>query len=284
MSLAARLHQHPLLHPLLQTRRRDVPWQVVLRNTVATVLPLAIGASTGHLAAGLGISVGALVTMFADQPGAYRLRVQRMLLIALAAAIAAFAGSILGQWSGALLVVAALWGFAAALLVAIGPHATRAGMISMILLVIMGAEPQPAAAALTAATLILAGGVLQTLFAIAAWPLQQYRPERFALAEALRGLDDAARQPIIAGASIPLPPSLDDLQSLLFGAGRAIEAFWVLSELAERMRVELFALADVQSACTSPSLPSAIQSARHAAADVLAAITAALEKAAPPQA
>ncbi len=288
MNLAARLHQHPLLQTLLQTRRRDVPWQVVLRNTVATVLPLAIGAGTGHLAAGLGISVGALVTMFADQPGAYRLRVQRMLLTALAAAIAAFAGSILGQWSGALLVVAALWGFAAALLVAIGPHATRAGMISMILLVIMGAEPQPAAAALTAATLILAGGVLQTLFAIAAWPLQQYRPERFALADALRGLNDAARQPIIAGASIPLPPSLDDLQSLLFGAGRArgraIEAFWVLSELAERMRVELFALADVQSACTSPSLPSAIQSARHAAADVLAAIAAALEKAAPPQA
>ena len=288
MDFAARMPHHPLLRPLLRTGRRDVPWGVALRNTVATVLPLAIGAGTGHLAAGLGVSVGALVTMFADQPGPYRLRVQRMLLAALAAAIAAFAGSILGQWSGALLAATALWGFAAGLLVAIGPHATRAGMISMILLVIMGAEPQAAPAALSAAALIFAGGVLQLLFAISAWPLQRYRPERFALAEALRGLANAARQPVIAGTSIPLPPSLDDLQSLLFGAGRArgraIEAFQVLSESADRMRMELFTLADLQLACSSPSLSDAVQSARHAAADVLEAISAALDQGAAPQA
>ncbi|MGH8141834.1 MAG: FUSC family protein [Steroidobacteraceae bacterium] len=288
MNFIARLHLRPLLRPLLQTRRRDVPWGVALRNTVATVLPLAIGFGTGHLVTGLGVSVGALVTMFADQPGPYRLRVQRMVLAALAGAIAAFAGSILGQWAGALLAATALWGFAAGLLVAIGPHATRAGMISMILLVIMGAEPRAAAAALTAAELIFAGGVLQALFAISAWPLQRYRPERLALVEALRGLARAARQRVFAGTPIPLPASLDDLQSLLFGPGRAraraIEAFWVLSELAERMRVELFALADLQLACTAPSLTSAVQSARHAAADVLEAICAALEHGAPPQA
>jgi uncharacterized membrane protein YccC len=288
MDFAARLHHHPLLYPLLQMGRRDVPWGVALRNTFATVLPLAVGASTGHLAAGLGVSVGALVTMFADQPAPYRLRVQRMLLVALAAAVAAFAGSILGKWSEALLGATALWGFGAGLLVAIGPHASRAGMISMILLVIMGAEPQAAAPALTAAALIFAGGVLQALFAISAWPLQRYRPERVALAGALRGLAAAARQPVLAGTSIPLPPSLDDLQSLLFGAGsargRAIEAFRILSELAERMRVELFTLADVQLACTSPSLSSAVQAARYAAADTLETISAALEHGAPPQA
>jgi uncharacterized membrane protein YccC len=226
--------------------------------------------------------------MFADQPGPYRLRAQRMLLAAVAAAIAGFAGSMLGHWPWAFLVVTALWGFVAALLVAVGPHATRAGIISMILLVIMGAEPQPAAAAMAAAALLLAGGVLQTLLAIAAWPLQRYRPERFAVVQALRGLIGIARQPASAGASIPLPPSLDDLQSLMFGAGRArgraIEAFWVLSELSERMRVELFALADLQSACTSLSLTAAVQLARIAAAEVLAAIAAALEHGEPPQA
>ena len=160
MTLAGRL-RHPLLHTLVQTQRPDVPWSVAARNTAAIVLPLAIGAASGHLAAGLGVSAGALNTMFADQPGPYRLRLRRMLLTALAAGLAAFAGSILGESRLALVIVAALWGFAAALLVALGPHATRAGLISMILLVVLGAEPLATAEALPVALLIVAGGVLQ---------------------------------------------------------------------------------------------------------------------------
>ncbi|MEO7149760.1 MAG: FUSC family membrane protein, partial [Rhodanobacteraceae bacterium] len=189
----------PLLHTLFQTQRPDVPWRVAMRNTAAAVLPLAIGALAGHLSIGLAISAGALNTMFADQPGPYRLRLRRLLFTALAAGIAAFAGSLLGEWPLALLIVAALWGFAAALLVAVGPHATRAGLISMILLVVLGATPHAAWQALPAALLIVAGGVLQTLFAIAAWPLQRYRPERLALAAALRGIAALALRNVARG-------------------------------------------------------------------------------------
>ncbi len=288
MAIAERLQQYPLLHMLVHTNPRDVPATVALRNTAAVVLPLAIGAATGHLAAGLGISAGALNTTFADQPGPYRLRVQRMLLAALAAGLAAFAGSILGQWLPALLAALALWGFAAALLVAVGPHATRVGLISMILLVVLGAEQQPVAQAWAAAALIFAGGVLQTLFAIAAWPLQRYRPERLALAQAFRGLADFARTDSVRASPIALPPSLNDLQALMFGAGRArgraVEAFRVLTELAERIRLELFALAHQQSQPESAGLRGTLAEARSSSADVLTAIAVALEQAAPPQA
>src|SRR5690348_9280073 len=284
----ATLLRHPLLHTLVQTQRRDVPWRVALRNTAAIVLPLAIGALTGHLAAGLGVSAGALNTMFADQPGPYRLRLRRMLFTALAAGVAAFAGSVLGEWRIALVIVAALWGFAAALLVALGPHATRAGLISMILLVVLGAEPLAATEAWPAALLIFAGGVLQTVFAIAAWPLQRYRPERMAVAEALRGIASLGRRGIASGESVPLPPSLNDLQALLFGSGRArrpaVEAFQVLAELAERMRIELFALADLQSHASSDSLRDSLQAVRQCAAAVLDALAAALEHGAAPEA
>src|SRR6185312_1021707 len=221
MTLLARLRETPLLHPLVATQERDVPWPVALRNTAAIVSPLAIGALTDHLGAGLGISAGALNVMFVDQPGPYLLRLQRMLLAALASGVAAFAGSVFGQWPIALLVVAALWGFGSALLVAIGPDATRAGLSSLVLLVIMGAEPHAARDAWPAALLILGGGVLQALFAIAAWPLQRYRPERLALAHAFRGLADFARTDVPRNAVVALPPSLNDLQTLLFGAGRA---------------------------------------------------------------
>ncbi|MBS0432025.1 MAG: FUSC family protein, partial [Proteobacteria bacterium] len=280
--------RHPLLHPLLQTQRPDVPWRVAARNTAAIALPLAIGAVAGHLDAGLGVSAGALNTMFADQPGPYRLRMRRMLLTALVAGVAAFAGSVLGEWPLALLIVTALWGFAAAFLVALGPHASRAGLISMILLVVMAAEPQASAQALPAALLIFAGGALQTLFAIAAWPLQRYRPERMAVANALRQLAGLARRNVAPGDDTLLPPSLNELQSLLFGSGRArgraVEAFQVLAQLSERMRIELLALADLQSGCKSPSLLDTLQAIRQAAAGVLDALAAALEQAAPPQA
>ncbi len=284
---AATLRQHPLLSPLLAINRRNVPWVVALRNTAAIVLPIAAGELAGHLMAGLAIAVGALVTMFADQPGAYRLRLQRTLLTALAAGAAAFAGSFFGQWHPALVLVAVLWTFAGALLAAVGPHATRAGMVSMILLIIMGAEPHTAIGALPGAALIFGGGVLQSLIAIAAWPLQRYRPERLALAGAFCGLAGTARQPVDA-AGTSLPPSLNDLQSLLHGAGRArgraVEAFHVLAELAERARIELLALADLESSCGNPSLCAAIREMRHAAADLLHALAGALMHAEPPAA
>ena len=287
MTPAPSLREHPLLHSLLHTGKRDVPAMVAVRNTAAIVLPLAVGSLTGHLLAGLGISAGALNTMFADQPGPYRLRLRRMLLTALAAGVAAFAGSVLGQWPVALLLAAALWGFGAGLLVAIDAHVTRVGLTSLILLVIMGAEPHAMPEAWPAAALIFAGGVLQTLFAIAAWPLQRYRPERLALAQAFGGLADFARASVAHDSLVALPPSLNDVQALMFGVGRArgraVEAFRVLAELAERIRLELFALAQQQSHSGEPGVRDILADARAAAAGVLATIVAALEQAAPPQ-
>lgn len=282
------LREHPLLHSLLHTGPRDVPTTVALRNTVAIVLPLAVGTLTGHLLAGLGISAGALNTMFADQPGPYRLRLRRMLLTALAAGVAAFAGSVLGQWPLALLLATAMWGFGAGLLVAIDAHVTRVGLTSLILLVIMGAEPHAVREAWPAAVLILAGGVLQTLFAIAAWPLQRYRPERLALAQAFRALAGFARIDIAHDGAVALPPSLNDLQMLLFGEGRArgraVEAFRVLAELAERIRLELFAVAQQETRCSATDERESLAASRKAATEVLDAIAVALEQAAPPQA
>lgn len=288
MTPAPSLREHPLLHSLLHTGKRDVPVTVALRNTAAIVLPLAIGSLTGHLLAGLGVSAGALNTMFADQPGPYRLRLRRMLLTALAAGVAVFAGSVLGQWPLALLLAAGAWGFGAGMLVAIDAHVTRVGLTSLILLVIMGAEPRAVPEAWPAAALIFAGGVLQTLFAIAAWPLQRYRPERLALAQSFRGLATFARASVTQASAVELPPSLNDLQALLFGEGRArgraVEAFRVLAELAERIRLELFAVAHQEALCSAQAERDALAASRLAAAGVLEAIALALEQAAPPQA
>jgi uncharacterized membrane protein YccC len=271
-----------MLRSLIQIKPRDVPLRVALRNTAAVVLPLGIGIASGHVAIGLGVAAGALNTMFTDQPGPYRLRMQRMLLTALAAGISAFTGSLLGANTPLLAIAALLWGVGGGLLVALGTDAGRAGLTSMILLVIMGAQPRDAIGALAAAGLIFSGGVLQTLFAIAAWPLQRYRPERTAIAEICRQLATSARRGTAQTQAPPVTQALLDVESLLHGTHRArgtiMETFRVLAELVERIRLELLALGDLGATLEEGEIKATLGRALEYAARALDALADALER------
>lgn len=271
-----------MLRSLIQLKPRDVPLRVALRNTAAVVLPLGVGIASGHVAIGLGVAAGALNTMFTDQPGPYRMRMQRMLLTALAAGISAYAGSLLGANTPLLVIAALLWGVGGGLLVALGTDAGRAGLTSMILLVIMGAQPRDPAGALAAAALIFSGGVLQTLFAIAAWPLQRYRPERTAIAEICRQLAASARHSPEQTQAPPVTQALLDVESLLHGTHRArgtiMETFRVLAELVERIRLELLALGDLGATLGEGEIKATLGRALEYAARTLDALADALER------
>jgi uncharacterized membrane protein YccC len=277
-------HDAAMLDSLLAMKPRDVPLRVALRNTAAVVLPLGIGIASGHEAAGLGVAAGALNTMFTDQPGPYRLRMQRMLLTGLAAALSAFVGSVLGAHAVLFVLAALLWGVAGGMLVALGPDAGRAGMTSMILLVITGAQPRAPAEALAAGALILAGGALQTLFAVAAWPLQRYRPERQALAQVCRQLGTSARSGADPTQAPPVTQELLDVESLLHGTHRArgdvMDTFRVLAELVERIRLELLVLVDLRAQVPAPAA-STLGRVLEYAARVLDALAAALDAGSP---
>src|SRR6185312_7884826 len=237
-----------ILRVLLQTKRAEVPWRVLLRNTAAVIVPLALGIAAGRVAVGLGICVGAIVTMYSDQPGPYRQRLVRLLAVSAAGGLAAFIGMVLGGQLSALLAATAIIGFAGALLVVFGDAAGRVGMAAMILLVITAAHPAAGAwAALQSAALIAGGGLLLTLFSIAAWPLQRYGPEREALAAVYHELATLARQRSVDGGAAPaLSDAMTALQHTLLGPHRArgavMDSFGVLLELAERIRLELTAL------------------------------------------
>src|SRR3546814_2400630 len=92
-------------------------------------------------------------------------------------------------------------------------------MTSMIVLVVTADLQVPIVLAPAVATLIFAGGILQMLMAVAAWPLQRYRPERFALATVMQQLAEVARSR--PDASQPPPVSMrseehtSELQSLM---------------------------------------------------------------------
>jgi uncharacterized membrane protein YccC len=275
-----------MLRPLLQLKPRDVPLRVALRNTAAVVVPLGAGIAAGHTAIGLGIAAGALNTMFLDQPGPYRLRMQRMLLTAVAAGVSAFAGSVIGGDTRLLTLIALVWGVAGGLLVALGPNAGRSGLTSMILLVITAATPMKPIEALAAALLIFAGGTLQMLFAIAAWPLQRYRPERQALAALSAQLAANARRPSKEAQAPPVTQALLDVESLLHSPHRArgevMETFRVLAGIVERIRRELLAIGDLEAMLDDDEAKATLARLREYAARTLGALADALERGASP--
>ncbi|MEY2170076.1 MULTISPECIES: FUSC family protein [unclassified Rhodanobacter] len=282
MSSSAYSLRAQLVESLTHIKRPDVPLWVVLRNTLAVVLPLGVGLAMGYPEVGLGVGAGALDTMFSDQPGPYRQRMRRLLLAALVAGLAALLGFTIGGQLLPMLLATAAFGFCGGMLVVFGADAARVGMTSMILLVIAAATPISSTNALLASALIACGGLLLALLAVAAWPLQRYRPERHALAEVYAGLAALARQP---GQDNDANPALTDamtaLQHTLLGRyrahGRAMEAFAVLLELAERIRLELMAISELHAA------PAAHARYRLRAARVLDAVARALENAEPPQ-
>jgi uncharacterized membrane protein YccC len=163
------------------------------------------------------------------------------------------------------------------MLVALGPEAARMGLTSMILLVVTAAEPRAPAEAIGPVLLIFSGGALLTLFAIAAWPLRGYRPERAALAKLCRGLAASTRRQHDASQAPPMTQTLTDVENILHGSyrarGAAMDAFRVLAELVERIRLELLALGDNDE--------PTITRLREYAARTLEAIAAALDADAP---
>ncbi|KZC35138.1 UNVERIFIED_ORG: hypothetical protein RHOFW104R5_30720, partial [Rhodanobacter sp. FW104-R5] len=275
-SSAYSLRAHAI-ESLTHIKRPDVPLRVVLRNTAAVVLPLAVGMATGYPQIGLGVAAGALDTMFSDQPGPYRQRLRQLLLASLAAGLAALVGFLIGGLLLPILLATAACGFFGGLLVVFGTDTARVGMTSMILLVITASTPASLGHALGGAALIFAGGLLLTAFSLAAWPLQRYWPERLALAEVYAGLAAVARQPSHDEADVPaLTEAMTTLQHTLLGRdrahGRAMEAFGVLLELAERIRLELTAMTALHA---DPTIHAMF---RGDAARVLAAIADALER------
>lgn len=276
MSATVRSLRQNIVSTLLTTRASQLPWRVLVRNTAAVVLPLAWGIGSGELLAGIAVAIGAVVTLYSDQPGPYRQRLARLLAVSAAGGIATFLGLTLNHHLPALLVASLAIGFSGALLVTFGDAIARVGMTAMILLVIATDLPAPSLAAAVQLTAEVAGGgVLLTLFSIAAWPLQRYGPEREALAAVYRGLAAMARGGTRdSGAALALTEGMTGLQHTLLGPhrarGAAMDSFAILLELAERARLELTALEALEPA---PHIGPLVQ---HESASVLDAIAAAL--------
>jgi uncharacterized membrane protein YccC len=259
---------------------------MALRNALGVALPLAIGVAVGNPSGGAMAATGALNVAFSDGDDPYPHRGRRMLSAALFVALAVFAGRLCGQNHLLAIVLEAVCAFAAGLLVAAGPAPGDIGSITLITLIVFSASAAASfGKAFSSGLLALAGGVLQTIFALALWPVHRYLPESRVLALLYAEL---ARSAASGGAATEAPPATEPIlaaRAALAGldSARSVEAerYLALLSQAERIRLAVLALSRLHIRMGrepgSGADTALLDRARVLAARMLYSISAALE-------
>jgi len=225
------------------------PW-MALRNSIGVAMPLASGVAFGALSGGLIVSTGALNVAFSDSDAPYAQRARSMLGASALVGCAVFGGALCGHSSVIAVATATMWAFAAGMLVALGSTAADLGAMSLVVLVVYSAFPMSVEKALVSGLLACAGGLFQTLLAVAFWPLRRLAPERRTLGELYRALARAAASPVHASEAPPATAESTQAQNALATLDRdhSIEAerYRLLLSQAERMRLSLVTLASLR--------------------------------------
>jgi uncharacterized membrane protein YccC len=220
--------------------------EIAVRNTLGFVSAIVLGTVIGGASAGVVAATGALNISFSDSRDPYSIRGRRMLLSSLLTGMAVTFGSLSGHSNATAVIAATLWAFAAGMLVALGTTAGDLGVITLVTLVVFAARPLSPLLALQAGLLAMGGGLLQTLLAVALWPIRRYEPERRIVAALFTALADVARAPTPPFDAPPDTTQFTDAQDALtsLSRDRTIEAerLVFLLNQAERIRLSLLNL------------------------------------------
>lgn len=231
-------------------RGKVAPW-LAARNALGIALPLAFGIAFGTISSAVVVSTGALNVAFSDSSDPYVHRARRMFALSILVAIAVFSGTLCGHNPIVVVAVTTVWAFVAGIVVALGAAAADIGVITLVTLVVFAAQPMGLERAALSGLLALAGGMLQTLLALALWPVRRYDPERRALGDLYLELSRAAAAPVKASEAPPASAQSTQAQQSLaaLGRDRSIEGerLRLLLSQAERMRLSLLMLARLRA-------------------------------------
>lgn len=164
-----------------------------LRCTIGVAIPLAVAAALGKPALGVAAAIGAFITGFTSLQGIYRTRLTAVLVAALGMAATSFAGALASHSTPATIAVTALAAYACGTIGQLGPAAATVALNSFIAFVLFSSQPLSLEAAAQQSILVLAGGAIQALLVLVAWPFERRGAERAALADVYRRLAEYAR-------------------------------------------------------------------------------------------
>ncbi|MBV9301260.1 MAG: FUSC family protein [Acidobacteriaceae bacterium] len=228
--------------------RSKINTWIAFRNSLGVALPLGIGIAIGEPLGAVAITTGALNVSYSDGRDPYGQRARRMLTWSILGAVAVFTGSATGKYHWAAIVVAAAWAFVAGMLVSISTRAGDLGLNTLVALIVFAARAAFSAKdAAIAASLVLAGGLLQTCLALLFWPLRRREPERQLLGQLYldlaRDIDPQSGKLTDLPVSTLSPQAQDTLSAL--GRDHSIEGerYRLLFDQADRIRLSSFILA-----------------------------------------
>jgi uncharacterized membrane protein YccC len=259
-----------------------------IRCTIGVLVPLVVGLASGAVADGVAAAVGALCAGFASFQGAYRSRASLTVLVAAGMAVSTMVGAVAARNVVAAVLVTALWGGLAGMMVSLGQGGLITGLQWVVAELIVGTIPMTLAQAAVRAAMVLAGGIIQTVLVVALWPVRTYRLERRAVEAAYLDLGSLAASITSGDTLSPGAITLNEARQVLedpqpFSRTGQLLAFQALVDEAERIRIELTALARHRSRLWDGPARGAVDKLLADAALTLRAIAIAVDRDEPPQ-
>jgi len=175
------LHPRPNLGARVVDVARQMDWFRGLRSAVALCAPLVLGDVLGIPNLGWA-SLGGFEAILADTGGPYRSRMASLTTLSIGGALGLFLGSIAGgslNWALPITVLFCfIWSYSAVL----GPPFAGAGLLVQVIFICgIGAPTANLHEALTRGLFLLGGGAWAAILSLFLWPLDAYRPARFAV-------------------------------------------------------------------------------------------------------
>jgi uncharacterized membrane protein YccC len=233
----------------LDLGQSDLPG--ALRCTIGVLVPIVLGLGTGAVSYGIAGAIGALCAGFASFQGAYRRRVGITVLVAVGMALATLSGAFASRYGWSAVLVVAAWAFVAGMLTAVSQASLVVGLQWCVAVIVVNGITMTDRQALLWSGAVLLGGLVQTVLAVVVWPIRTYGAERRAVAAVYADLANYSAV-ILAGTMLgSASTALNDARQALrdphpLGRPGRLVAFQGLVDEAERMRVDLTALANLR--------------------------------------
>ena len=220
--------------------------EIAIRNTIGFLSALILATVFISPGAGVLAGIGALNVSYSDSGDPYIIRARRMLLSSALCGLAVTLGAVSGHSNVTAVLAATLWAFGSGMLVALGTTAGDLGVITLVTMVVFAARPMPPLEAIGSGMVALGGGLLQTLLAIALWPIRRYEPERRIIRSLYTSLATMARSPGLPSSAPPFSQQISDAQDALTPLSRdhtlEAERLVFLLNQAERIRLSILTL------------------------------------------
>jgi uncharacterized membrane protein YccC len=163
-----------------------------LRAALAFFVPTVVGTAL-HLPGTLWLAIGGFNTSFVDKGGSYHARFRAMGGTALAAAVSAMLGGLLGMEPALAIPSTLVWVTACSFMGVYGTGANITGNIAATTFVIaLALPPASALGALEAGAAVLGGSAWAMVLSLVLWPIRPYRPARKAVAACFDAVADYA--------------------------------------------------------------------------------------------